>query len=293
MRDHFQLDTNELAERLGLPAWQFTYAMESYVDFFDPLRIYLFGSHAWGKPHSMSDLDICVIVPDGEPTDLDRCIKAMSLLDDYVIAQWEKGPENPLKILPVDLLLIDRAYFESRISNPATLESKIYRKGKLVYARPDLVFKGATIMIHAETQWIKHANNGLEIAQILFDRQESDYRVNVLLHVHQCIEMALCGYLAFQLQEVQKDHSILSLFSQCAMIDPDFKQYIKDGRRITKFFYLRYLPEEPIPERNKVLQEIWYADEILKLVKDKIANLPRPSTPPFLPEPPEVWEPNP
>lgn len=44
MRKPFLCNLNEMADKVDVPAWQFTYALEAFADFFDPLRIYLFGS---------------------------------------------------------------------------------------------------------------------------------------------------------------------------------------------------------------------------------------------------------
>jgi uncharacterized protein len=53
----------------------------------DPEEIILFGSHAWGTPHKHSDIDLCVIVPDGIPG-FDRIewgVRALNALNDLTI----------------------------------------------------------------------------------------------------------------------------------------------------------------------------------------------------------------
>lgn len=290
MHGHFIVELSEAAEQVRVPAWQFVHAMKAFAEFYDPLRIYLFGSRVWGNPHCMSDLDVCVLIPNGDSMSLERNVEGMSLHSQHVIEQWEKDTSQPLEIFPIDLLLIDREYYETRISNPATLESTIHRKGKLIFTRPDLTFEENRPMIYAETNWLKHAEAGYVMATKMIEDESKDYRETALLGVHQCVEMALGGFLAFHLQEPRKDHNILSLITQCMFIDRDFEKYLKDGDRLTKYFYIRYFPNEPVPERNTVFLEIWLAEEMLDFVKEKIAKLPRPSTPMFLPEPPEPWD---
>jgi predicted nucleotidyltransferase len=56
-----------------------------------PRRLYLFGSHAWGKPGRDSDLDLCIVVSrlDGTRHDMltraYRCIRDLRVPAEFVI----------------------------------------------------------------------------------------------------------------------------------------------------------------------------------------------------------------
>ena len=94
------------------------------MDEFDPEAIYLFGSHAWGKPTADSDLDLLVIVSQSRQKPIQRAIRAQRSL---------RGVKAP-----VDVLVKTRREFESYSSVKASLEAQISREGKLLYGRKAL-----------------------------------------------------------------------------------------------------------------------------------------------------------
>lgn len=94
------------------------------VDEFHPEAIYLFGSHAWGKPTADSDLDLLVIVSQSRQKPIQRAIRAQRSL---------RGVK-----VPVDVLVKTRREFENYSSVKASLEAQISREGKLIYGRKAL-----------------------------------------------------------------------------------------------------------------------------------------------------------
>lgn len=89
----------------------------------NPEEIILFGSHAWGIPHKHSDIDLCVIVPDGIPG-FDRIewgVRALNALNDLN--------------LDVDILIKTRSDVEVFKAVPASLTRKIVEEGKLLYGQ--------------------------------------------------------------------------------------------------------------------------------------------------------------
>jgi predicted nucleotidyltransferase len=91
------------------------------VDEFHPESIYLFGSHAWGKPTADSDLDLLVIVSHSRQKPIQRAVRALRSL---------RGVKAP-----VDVLVKTRREFENYSSVKASLEAQISREGKLLYGR--------------------------------------------------------------------------------------------------------------------------------------------------------------
>ena len=94
------------------------------VDEFNPEAIYLFGSHAWGKPNSGSDMDLLVIVSRSRQKPIQRAVRAQRSL---------RGVKAP-----VDVLVKTRKEFERYSSVKASLEAQITREGKLLYGRKEL-----------------------------------------------------------------------------------------------------------------------------------------------------------
>ena len=97
--------------------------VERLVEVYHPLRIYLFGSYAWGTPTSDSDYDLCVVVEASDEKKWDRCRKGRYALLDIM---RHRG---------IDLLVYTASEFERAASHPSTLASPIKSEGVLLYDR--------------------------------------------------------------------------------------------------------------------------------------------------------------
>jgi len=86
---------------------------------FNPQKIFLFGSYAYGNPAADSDLDLCII------TKLDGKRK-IELLRDI-----RREIRNHFQ-LPLDILVYDDNEFHQRAVLPNTLEYKIMKQGVLL-----------------------------------------------------------------------------------------------------------------------------------------------------------------
>lgn len=94
------------------------------VDEFHPETIFLFGSHAWGKPETGSDVDLLVIVKTSRQKPIQRAVRAQRSL---------RGVKAP-----IDVLVKTRREFQRYVSVKASLEAQITREGKLLYGRKTL-----------------------------------------------------------------------------------------------------------------------------------------------------------
>lgn len=86
---------------------------------FQPEQVWLFGSHAWGKPDAGSDIDLMVVVRESEETPVCRAQRAHRCLRETGAA--------------VDVIVKTRAEVERFRHVPASLESLILRNGRLIY----------------------------------------------------------------------------------------------------------------------------------------------------------------
>ncbi len=86
---------------------------------FSPLKIILFGSQAWGKPGSHSDVDLFVIVEKSELTRTKRAVRAYRCL---------KGLN-----FPKDILVRTQAEVDKYKNVYASLECQVLEKGKVLY----------------------------------------------------------------------------------------------------------------------------------------------------------------
>ena len=90
-----------------------------------PERIYLYGSHAYGKPHKNSDVDLLVVVADGQPhktgptTTRRRAVEAYRALRGLFI--------------PAGIKVVTNSEFERRSQWFSSIERVVEEKGKVLY----------------------------------------------------------------------------------------------------------------------------------------------------------------
>ena len=83
-------------------------------------QIYLFGSHAYGKPHEDSDLDLYVVIKDDIPMrEHDASVKIINII-------------GQAKTKPVDIIVTKKSKYLKLIKGP-TMERKIAREGVKIY----------------------------------------------------------------------------------------------------------------------------------------------------------------
>lgn len=91
------------------------------IKVYRPLKIYLFGSYAWGNPNDESDLDLLIVVSRSTKQSYERAIKGYHALREMTI--------------PKDILVFTKKEFEERAGDITTLCYKAKHEGKLLYAK--------------------------------------------------------------------------------------------------------------------------------------------------------------
>lgn len=93
--------------------------IERLVEAYQPKKIYLFGSFAWGKPKEDSDLDILIIVDHTEQKLYKRMKPAYQALRDIRVSK--------------DILVYTEEEFEALAAEPTSLFYKIKLQGVKLY----------------------------------------------------------------------------------------------------------------------------------------------------------------
>lgn len=93
------------------------------VEQFQPEKVILFGSHAWGTPTIDSDIDLMVIVSESDLSDYERAVLAHHCLSELNI--------------PKDVIIKTRSEFDFFRQVRASLEHKIAEQGKVLYERSE------------------------------------------------------------------------------------------------------------------------------------------------------------
>jgi predicted nucleotidyltransferase len=94
--------------------------IEKIASSFNPLKIYLFGSYAYGNPTMDSDLDLAVILPDVSSKHKDS-VKMYKLLSGIT--------------LPKDILVSSVDEFNFYKNEPGSVYKTINEKGVVLYDR--------------------------------------------------------------------------------------------------------------------------------------------------------------
>lgn len=87
---------------------------------FDPQRVILFGSYAYGKPTEDSDVDVLVVMDHTKSRDVDQAIEIDLLLD---------------RSFPMDLIVRKPAEVRRRLAMGDMFLKTIVEEGKVLYER--------------------------------------------------------------------------------------------------------------------------------------------------------------
>ena len=91
------------------------------VEQLSPLKIYLFGSYAYGTPAADSDYGFYIVVDDSHSDSYEQTIRAYRAI-------------RHARTKPVDIIVGTNSSFESRKEdNLNFIENEVYRKGILLY----------------------------------------------------------------------------------------------------------------------------------------------------------------
>jgi predicted nucleotidyltransferase len=112
--------TQKPSKRTRIPMRTIRALVNQIAKKFDPEEIILFGSHAYGKPHAWSDVDLLVVMetPKGE-------MKTIMEISDSL-------PPLPFS---VDIIARSRAVINKRKNSGDFFLREITKKGKVLYAR--------------------------------------------------------------------------------------------------------------------------------------------------------------
>ncbi len=115
-----QASAPKVVQRVRIPMRTIRALTKLIVEKFDPDEIILFGSHAYGKPHAWSDLDLLIVMstPKGE-------VKTIMEISDSL-------PALPFS---VDIIARSKSVIEKRKKAGDFFLREITEKGKVLYAR--------------------------------------------------------------------------------------------------------------------------------------------------------------
>jgi HEPN domain-containing protein/predicted nucleotidyltransferase len=252
---------------------EMTEIVNRLVKVYDPLRIYLFGSYAWGTPTKDSDYDLCVVIEKSN-----------------TIRKWERTSQGLEAIRqggirqPVDLLVFTIPEFERAAAHPSTMANPIKNKGLILYeqryeqTRRNLKPEDLISMREFYEAWLYKAENDIEMARSAFQRIPPILD-GAVFQTQQCAEKALKAFLSSRRQPIHKTHKLEELIEQCVEIDSSFTGFLPEAKFLTpKVIDFRY-PDNfdgnddlsrLDPTADDAQKAIETATVILEFVKQKI-----------------------
>ena len=91
------------------------------VEQLSPLKVYLFGSYAYGTPNADSDYDFYIVVDDAHADAYEQTVRAYRA-------------SRHARTRPVDILVGTNSTFEQKKRESRhTIENEVFRKGILLY----------------------------------------------------------------------------------------------------------------------------------------------------------------
>ena len=188
---------------------------------FQPERIILFGSYAYGKPRINSDIDLLVI---------SNRMRNKSVLErDRRVSDIAHSPLVPGQILPMDILVRSPAELSHRLKIGDPFFRAVALKGHVLYRRAGSRYRldskkwrnrmPESILIQ---EWVQHAEEDYESALDLLRRRKYPTPGMVCYHCQQCAEKYLKAFLLKHNVMFEKIHNLLELNESCSKVDASF-----------------------------------------------------------------------
>ncbi len=190
---------------------------------FDPERIYLFGSYAYGQPTPDSDVDLMVIMVADDVLQQASAIRAAVDFD-----------------FPLDLLVRTPTYFAERLALGDFFIEQITYHGKVLYDSgrsivaaaiahspvqgPQYEQVGSAYLNKLTAEWVKKAEH--DLLQVTLDLQYGNGELDdgVCYHAQQCAEKYFKAYLQEHGARSGKTHELEALLALCQRVDVSFAQ---------------------------------------------------------------------
>ena len=190
---------------------------------FDPERIYLFGSYAYGQPTPDSDVDLMVIM------DADDMRHQASVIRDGVDFDF-----------PLDLLVRTPTYFAERLALGDFFIEQISQDGRVMYDSGRSTFAaaiahppvqgpqyeqvGGAFLNKLTAERVKKAEHYLILTDLARQYAGNDLDDGVCFHAQQCAEKYFKAYLQEHGVLSGKTHELEALLALCEGADASFAQ---------------------------------------------------------------------
>ncbi len=199
------------------------------VDAFEPEKIILFGSRAYGKPRTHSDIDLLIVM---------NRLRSQSVLErDRRVAEIARSARTN-GLFPVDVIVRSPAELAYRLKIGDPFFRGVMLKGRVLYARPGTRrlfdpkkwrYRMPEPVLVAE--WVRKAEGDFVAAEHLLRLRKNPQPAMVCYHCQQCAEKYLKAYLLRHNVPFERTHALEDLNKECAKVDGSF-QFIIDWLKL-------------------------------------------------------------
>ncbi|MBI1878820.1 MAG: HEPN domain-containing protein [Chloroflexi bacterium] len=226
--------------------------VDHIVQTFDPEKIILFGSYAYGEPKPWSDVDLLVVMETDRPRQKQKEIN-QSLLPPFSLDILVWTPQEIAQRIPLGDFFL----------------REIVTKGKILYEREKTPLQWSEIMEDPQTgpnsyvlEWVQKAEGDFEAASKLLSLQLENLSDPVCFHCQQCAEKYAKAYLIHNTIEFPWTHDLLELQARCQKQDATFATILPQMGLLNNYsVHIRY------PGRFTSLEEAEGASEAMNTIR--------------------------
>lgn len=255
--------------------------VDKLVQEYQPERVILFGSYAYGRPHEGSDLDLLILKDTSEESYRAEYRRVENVIGDL---------RHSLPLLDIKIMTPDELRERLELEDDFFLE--ILQRGIMLYEspaahplNPEEIIKGSKFMpeerwlIKAQ-EWLPRAEQDMEtLRRVLTPPELADMAA---FHLQQAVEKYLKAYLLNQGWRLKRTHNLEALLQEAISFDSDLEVFAAVCKKINPWYLAgRYPPNRrrarqpaPAPTAEEVRQALGEVEPLLEQILQSI----RPAT---------------
>jgi len=257
--------------------------VQRLVQEYQPERIILFGSYAYGQPHEGSDLDLLIVKDTSWKSYWDEYRRVENIIGDL------------RRSLPtLDIKLRTPAQLRARLELEDDFYIEIIQRGKVLYESPqappldiEQIIKGSKMTteerrLRRAGEWLRKA--GRDMRMLSMGLEDPDLAEPSAFHLQQAVEKYLKAYLIRNGWRLQRVHDLEKLLNEAIRFDDEFRRFVEVCKKITGWYIeVRYptdedeeeappLPPPPPPTIEEVKQALAEIEPLLEKIRQSIKS---------------------
>ena len=194
--------------------------VKTLVEEYEPEKIFLFGSYAYGQPDMGSDLDL-LLVKDSREEPAERKGRV-----GRIVAPLRRQ-------IGVDVFVLTPAELEVELRNGNQFYQEVVSRGVLLYGVEESYPMVDDSAPYARA-WLSVALEDLQAAELLLEHEGPAAAAGMLLQ--QALEKYLKAYLLFRGWRLQRTHNLVELLDEAVKHDQSLEEYRPICDAVTSYY---------------------------------------------------------